>query len=181
MPVRGAATGDVAISEGDHLFTQEGNYPLYWSGKSNFQITPAHRLGKGYVSYEVGKGTTQEFSGRGAGFVAADHQILTSAGLLHLKFFRPHPLGFGKPKSGLGGVARLVKGHILGRTGDFNSLSRLFFSHIFDHPDQPSWGSHGSDGPVVNPLRQEEFADHRSHGIQSWLDVAGWDFLGADL
>ncbi len=49
MPIRGVATCDVAIGEWDHFLTQQGDDPVYRSGKGNFQVTPAHGLGKGYV------------------------------------------------------------------------------------------------------------------------------------
>ena len=42
MPIRGGTTCHVAISEWDHFLTQQGDDPVYRSGKGNFQV---HALG----------------------------------------------------------------------------------------------------------------------------------------
>ena len=49
MPVGSVATRDIAVSARDYFLAQQGNDPMYWSGKSNFQTAPAHGLGKGNI------------------------------------------------------------------------------------------------------------------------------------
>ena len=61
-----------------------------------------------------------------------DGQILALVAFQNLELIHFHALGLGKSQGRLGGVALVVKGDPLGRTGDGLAGRLAFFSNILD-------------------------------------------------